>query len=128
MRGKSVSWGCKETLPFYQLSDGLLLPTLYDPFPNVILEAMACGLPVITSESCGGSEFIEQGQNGFYCDALDIHTLKEAVMSIPSLEKIIIWGLRRVNASEKQPLKNYQVSLFRFIKNYWINNAHPNDY
>ncbi|MGU0056288.1 glycosyltransferase [Enterobacter hormaechei] len=36
-----------------------------NPFPNVILEAMACGLPVITSESCGGSEFIEQGQNGF---------------------------------------------------------------
>ena len=24
--------------------------------------------------------------------------------------------------------ENYQVSLFRFIKNYWINNAHPNDY
>lgn len=34
----------KNTLPFYQAVDGLLLPTLYDPFPNVILEAMACGL------------------------------------------------------------------------------------
>ncbi|MGS4785909.1 glycosyltransferase, partial [Klebsiella pneumoniae] len=34
-----------ETLPFYQMADGLLLPTLYDPFPHVILEAMACGLP-----------------------------------------------------------------------------------
>ncbi|TDN57242.1 glycosyltransferase family 4 protein [Scandinavium goeteborgense] len=76
----------KETLPFYQAADGLLLPTLYDPFPNVILESMACGLPVITSDTCGGSEFIEQGLNGFVCDALDISRLKEAVMTIPSLE------------------------------------------
>jgi UDP-glucose:(heptosyl)LPS alpha-1,3-glucosyltransferase len=76
----------KETLPFYQAADGLLLPTLYDPFPNVILESMACGLPVITSDTCGGSEFIEQGLNGFVCDALDISRLKEAVMTIPSLK------------------------------------------
>ena len=51
-----------ETLPFYQMADGLLLPTLYDPFPNVILEAMACGLPVITTTGCGGAEFIVDGQ------------------------------------------------------------------
>lgn len=76
----------KETLPFYQAADGLLLPTLYDPFPNVILEAMACGLPVITSHTCGGSEFIEQGTNGFVCDALDISRLRDAVMAIPSKE------------------------------------------
>lgn len=76
----------KETLPFYQAADGLLLPTLYDPFPNVILEAMACGLPVITSRTCGGAEFIEQGTNGFVCDALDISRLREAVMAIPALE------------------------------------------
>lgn len=77
----------KETLPFYQAVDGLLLPTLYDPFPNVILEAMACGLPVITSNTCGGAEFIDQGKNGFVCDALDIPRLKEAVMAIPAQDE-----------------------------------------
>lgn len=74
-----------ETLPFYQMADALLLPTLYDPFPNVILEAMACGLPVITTTCCGGAEFIEQGQNGYVCDALDIHSLEEAVMALPAI-------------------------------------------
>lgn len=72
-----------ETLPFYQMADGLLLPTLYDPFPNVILEAMACGLPVITTTGCGGQEFIVPGKNGFVCDALDIPALQQAVMALP---------------------------------------------
>ena len=73
----------KQTLPFYQMSDGLLLPTLYDPFPNVVPEAMACALPVITSTTCGGAEFISQGEEGFVCDALDIGGLAEAVSQLP---------------------------------------------
>lgn len=77
----------KETLPFYQAADGLLLPTLYDPFPNVILEAMACELPVITSTTCGGAEFIEQNSNGFVCDALDIACMRDAIMAISAERK-----------------------------------------
>ncbi|SFU80303.1 glycosyltransferase family 4 protein [Xenorhabdus koppenhoeferi] len=74
----------KKTLPFYQMADGLLLPTLYDPFPNVILEAMACGLPVITSDTCGGAEFIVSGENGFVCDALDTSALAESISLVPA--------------------------------------------
>ncbi|PLR32693.1 glycosyl transferase family 1 [Chimaeribacter coloradensis] len=74
----------KQTLPFYQAADALLLPTLYDPFPNVILEAMACGLPVITSHTCGGAEFIRQGENGFVCDALDVAVLTQAIRDLPA--------------------------------------------
>lgn len=108
----------KETLPFYQLSDGLLLPTLYDPFPNVILEAMACGLPVITSNSCGGAEFIEQGRNGFFCDALDIGRLREAVMAIPSLEKSNDMGRKardKVKDSTPGKLSSQLISLYQNI-------------
>ncbi|WP_413723525.1 glycosyltransferase family 4 protein [Sodalis sp. RH23] len=76
-----------DVLPFYHGADGLILPTLYDPFPNVILEAMACGLPVITSERCGGAEFIEAGREGFVCDALDIKTLTECANAIPSRQR-----------------------------------------
>lgn len=76
--------GMRRPLEFYQMADGLLLPTLYDPFPNVILEALACGLPVITSHSCGGKEFIRDGENGYVCDALDISALQQAVMALPA--------------------------------------------
>src|SRR5205814_4728258 len=38
-----------DVTPYYGAADVLALPTLYDPFPNVAIEALACGLPVVTS-------------------------------------------------------------------------------
>lgn len=72
-----------NVIPFYHAADSLILPTLYDPFPNVILEAMACGLPVITSFTCGGAEFIVDGRQGYVCDALDVPALTAAAIAIP---------------------------------------------
>jgi UDP-glucose:(heptosyl)LPS alpha-1,3-glucosyltransferase len=60
-----------DVKPFYGMADGFLLPTLYDPFPNVCVEALACGLPVLTSSSCGAAELLESGKNGWVVDALD---------------------------------------------------------
>lgn len=108
----------KNTLPFYQAADGLLLPTLYDPFPNVILEAMACGLPVITSLTCGGSEFITTGQNGYVCDALNISQLSAAVMAIPSRladEKMGVYARERVRDATPEKLSQQLISLYQNI-------------
>jgi len=62
---------------FYGAADAFVFPTLYEPFGNVVLEAMASGLPVVTSTSCGGAELIRQGENGYVCDALDTPTLSK---------------------------------------------------
>jgi len=61
----------QDTAPWYAAADCFVLPTLYDPFPNAIMEALACGLPVITSAQCGAAELIEAGRTGWVCDALD---------------------------------------------------------
>ncbi len=64
-----------DVKPYYGAADALVLPTLYDPFPNVALEAMACGLPVVTSTTSGAAELIANDHNGYVCDALDVETL-----------------------------------------------------
>jgi UDP-glucose:(heptosyl)LPS alpha-1,3-glucosyltransferase len=55
----------------YAAADVFLLPTLYDPFANVTLEALAAGLPVITSAQNGASEIIENEKNGFVLPRAD---------------------------------------------------------
>jgi UDP-glucose:(heptosyl)LPS alpha-1,3-glucosyltransferase len=76
-----------DVKPYYGAADALVLPTLYDPFPNVALEAMAAGLPVVTSRKCGAAELIENGRNGFVNDALDIGTLTGNLRVLLSREK-----------------------------------------
>ncbi|HEY5991091.1 MAG TPA: glycosyltransferase family 4 protein [Candidatus Udaeobacter sp.] len=48
----------------YAAADIFILPTIYDPFSNACLEALACGLPVITTGSNGFSEIIEDAVHG----------------------------------------------------------------
>lgn len=71
--------GLTDVKPCYGAADVFCLPSLYDPFPNAVLEAMASGLPVVTSTKCGAAELIEPGNNGFVCDALDVTALAEAM-------------------------------------------------
>src|SRR5438552_18572032 len=57
-----------------------LLPTLYDPFSNASLEAMAAGLPVVTTRANGCSEIIEEKIHGSIVDRADnIAALGEAL-------------------------------------------------
>jgi UDP-glucose:(heptosyl)LPS alpha-1,3-glucosyltransferase len=76
-----------EVKPYYGAADVLVLPTLYDPFPNVALEAMAAGLPVVTSDKCGAAELIENGRNGFVGDALDVAALADNMRALLLREK-----------------------------------------
>jgi UDP-glucose:(heptosyl)LPS alpha-1,3-glucosyltransferase len=65
----------------YAAADIFLLPTIYDPFSNACLEALATGLPVITTRANGFSEIIETGVHGTVVDdPQDTHVLREALL------------------------------------------------
>lgn len=65
----------KDVRIYYGAADAFVLPTLYDPCPNAALEAMACGLPLVTSTTCGAQEWVKPGVNGWAVDALDVPEL-----------------------------------------------------
>ncbi|PYK20928.1 MAG: hypothetical protein DME55_00780 [Verrucomicrobia bacterium] len=70
-----------DMLRVYAAADIFILPTIYDPFSNACLEALACGLPVITTCSNGFSEIIENGVHGSIVDhAGDLPGLREAIL------------------------------------------------
>lgn len=59
-----------EIEKYYAAADLFVLPTLYDPFSNATLEAMASGIPVITTKNNGVAELIMNGQEGYILDSL----------------------------------------------------------
>ena len=65
----------EDPRPFFGAADAFVLPTSYDPCPNAVLEAMACGLPVVTSTKCGAAELILENDAGFVCPATDVDSL-----------------------------------------------------
>ena len=70
-----------DVLPYYQGADAFVLPTLYDPQSNAVLEAMACGLPAITTTGCGVAELLTPA-SGHVVDALDTGALAAALADL----------------------------------------------
>lgn len=91
----------QDVKPFYALADAFILPTLYDPFPNAVLEAMACGLPVITSSKSGAAEVLTHGESGFICDALDIAGLSETMRQLQNPDKANSMGMAARSIAEQ---------------------------
>lgn len=58
--------GISSDMPtLYAASDLLLFPTRYDAFSNVVLEAMASGIPVLTTDANGAAEVVQEDVNGW---------------------------------------------------------------
>lgn len=61
--------GTSQIEKYYGAVDALVLPTPYDAFGMVITEAMACGLPVVTTRLAGAAELLTDGADGLLIDS-----------------------------------------------------------
>jgi len=72
----------KELPMYYSVADLFVLPSLRETFGLVINEAMACGLPVITTRVAGAKDLISQGENGFIVNEANVDHLYLAMRDI----------------------------------------------
>jgi UDP-glucose:(heptosyl)LPS alpha-1,3-glucosyltransferase len=107
-----------DVLPAYAAADVYVHPTWYDPCSLVVLEALACGLPVITTRFNGAGELIEDGREGFVLDSpADTARLAETMGSLlaPRLRGPMGEAARR--AAEQYPIeRNFREMLEVFTR------------
>jgi glycosyltransferase involved in cell wall biosynthesis len=72
----------EKILKLYQQADCLLNLSLYEGMPNVVLEAMACGLPIIASNVIGNRELVQHSETGYLIDLENPLQLQEILLSL----------------------------------------------
>jgi len=82
---------------WYAAADAVVLPSRYEPFGNVHLEALASGTPVVASRLAGGAEVVPDGRCGAIVDPRDSRAIAGALEQIRSLDQgDVIASARRV--------------------------------
>lgn len=79
-----------ELANHYSQSSVFVLNSIHDGFGMVIIQAMACGLPVIATENTGGPDIIRDGVNGFIIPIRDVEALKNKLRFLyenPAIQK-----------------------------------------
>ncbi|MCP5142751.1 MAG: glycosyltransferase family 4 protein [Gammaproteobacteria bacterium] len=104
--------------PWYALADVVVHPAEYEPFGNVILEAMASGRGVIASTRCGGAELIESGVNGVRVPPGDVAAIAAALSSCADRARLSAFGLAARRTAESFPLsrlRDEMLGLYREV-------------
>jgi glycosyltransferase involved in cell wall biosynthesis len=92
LQAKIATTGLAETFRFlgprtdmpllYSAADVVVLPSLWEGFPNVLVEAMACGTPVIASDISDNPEIIAHDRTGYLFPSNDAGALHEALARV----------------------------------------------
>ena len=72
----------------YAEHDIFVFPSLMEGLPSVLLEAMASGMPVITAETCGMPDMVQDGFNGLLVPPADASALENAIARLAESEEL----------------------------------------
>jgi glycosyltransferase involved in cell wall biosynthesis len=97
----------------YAACDAVVLPSLWEGFPNVALEAMSAGRPVIASAIVDNKKIVDDGIDGFLVEPGSVDNLASAIQKVIELPKSERIALSK-RASEKV-IKEYSIA--RMVEN-----------
>ena len=112
----------KDIQKFYQIADIFINPTLEEGFPRVLIEAMASGLPTVTTNAGGIADIVGELQSKFMVDIKDrdgfAKKLEELIKNENKQEKLSKENLARVKRySTENVAKMYINTIFKINKN-----------
>lgn len=115
---------CPQTklLKIYQEHDIFLFPTLLEGLPLVVLEAMACGLPVITTPN-GPSDIVRDGVDGFIVPPRDVNAIVDCLERIGRDPDLRIWmGRNARRRAQDFTWEVYRKKAVNFVQE-WLNHS-----
>jgi len=95
-----------EITNYFHACDVFILPTLQDVFGLTVMEAMACGIPVLTTYYCGARELVVDGRNGYLFDSRDLQEIRDVIIKIVNQRK----RLRRMGQISYAMIQEYSHS------------------
>ena len=106
----------------YSASDALLFPSRQDNLPNVLLESLFCGTPVLGFSVGGVPEIIQNGLNGLLADEISVRSFKKLIDEFLTMKDTFNRNEIRANAIQKFSTKN-QVDRVTNLYRESINNS-----
>ena len=103
---------------FYQITDIFCLPSLFEGYPNVLCEAMSCGLPIACSNVCDNPLIVKDGENGFLFDPIDVTSMTNALRKLLDMDICQLNRMGEVNRdcvvqrNSKEKFVNSYLKLF----------------
>ena len=109
-----------DTAALYPRAHLLVHPAIYEPFANVCLEALACGLPVVTTRVNGAAEIIEPGVNGAIIDQPNnAAELAEAIAQFADPERRRAAGAAARRTAEAHPFDRNVAETLGALERAW---------
>jgi glycosyltransferase involved in cell wall biosynthesis len=93
-----------ECMPqLYAEHDIFVFPSLMEGLPSVLLEAMAGGMPVITTETCGMPDVVENDFNGLLIPPADVGALEQAILRLANSVEL----RRKLGQAARESMERY---------------------